>query len=261
MSDAKKRNELIKTIRPEYFQMEERGYMDKIYNKISIYFSFLLIKTKISANQITYLMVLIVFGSSILLVLNNYYLDILFVILFNFSYFLDWCDGDVARYRRYRIKIDDKIVFSESVKGSLIDHIYHEVVVVFPLFFITIRFIMLKNYFYSHIALLSIVFFLLFQVISYLIDLSLYDKLSENNIYSINKKRSSKKAKGVLRPFKLLTSTHILSFFLMYFFSFFILIRELDLYLIFISILYLGRLIYLPIKIYFLAYDDKFKTK
>ncbi len=93
---------------------------DVIVRRISIYFTWLLLHTPLSANQVTVLQIIVGVIGSLLLIPPNYGWNLLGILLLQFGYVLDCCDGEVARYRK-----------QSSVGGVFLDLIGHEIVIPF----------------------------------------------------------------------------------------------------------------------------------
>ncbi|MBU1706410.1 CDP-alcohol phosphatidyltransferase family protein, partial [bacterium] len=91
---------------------------DVIVRRISIYFTWLLLHTPLSANQVTVLQIIVGVIGSLLLIPPNYGWNLLGILLLQFGYVLDCCDGEVARYRK-----------QSSVGGVFLDLIGHEIVI------------------------------------------------------------------------------------------------------------------------------------
>ncbi len=111
------------------------GLLSFCFPRISIYFSKMFIAFNMSANTVSGLMTLFALLTGVLLSFQNYYLHIAAVFSLFFSFTLDWCDGEVARY--YRIK-EGAVTFDQgeninsvnfkskhSFVGNFLDWIYH----------------------------------------------------------------------------------------------------------------------------------------
>ena len=93
---------------------------DVIVRRISIYLTWLLLHTPLSANQVTVLQIIVGVIGSLLLIPPHYGWNLLGIFLLQFGYVLDCCDGEVARYRN-----------QSSVGGVFLDLIGHEIVIPF----------------------------------------------------------------------------------------------------------------------------------
>lgn len=93
---------------------------DKVVRRISIYFTWLLLHTPLSANALTILQTIVGAAGAILLISPEYLTNLLGIFLLQFGYVLDCCDGEVARYRK-----------QASVNGVFLDLIGHEIVIPF----------------------------------------------------------------------------------------------------------------------------------
>ena len=91
---------------------------DVIVRKISIYFTWLLLHTPISANQVTVLQIVVGVIGGLMLMPASYAWNLAGIALLQLSYVLDCSDGEVARYRK-----------QSSVNGVFLDLIGHEIVI------------------------------------------------------------------------------------------------------------------------------------
>ena len=96
---------------------------DVVVRRISIYFTWLILHTPLSANQVTVLQIIVGVIGSFLLIPASYTWNLLGILLLQFGYILDCCDGEVARYRK-----------QSSVGGVFLDLIGHEIVIPFMYF-------------------------------------------------------------------------------------------------------------------------------
>ena len=93
---------------------------DIIVRKISIYFTWLLLHTPLSANGVTLLQISVGVLGSCLLALPEYGYSFAGIAALQLGYVLDCCDGEVARYKS-----------QSSVRGVFLDLIGHEIVIPF----------------------------------------------------------------------------------------------------------------------------------
>ncbi len=91
---------------------------DMVVRRISIYLTWLLLHTPISANGVTLLQILIGVAGGVLLMSADYAVNFAGILLLQLGYVLDCSDGEVARYRN-----------QSSVRGVFLDLIGHEVVI------------------------------------------------------------------------------------------------------------------------------------
>jgi phosphatidylglycerophosphate synthase len=91
---------------------------DVVVRRISIYVTWLLLRTPLTANQVTLLQILVGSAGGILLIPADHAWNLLGIFLLQFGYVLDCSDGEVARYRG-----------QSSVRGVFLDLIGHEIVV------------------------------------------------------------------------------------------------------------------------------------
>ncbi len=113
----------------------------EFYNPIvSIYFTRLFVKLGVSANGVTLLMLLVALCGGVLFAFEDPLLHVIGGLLYVFAYFLDWVDGEVARFDRWReagvVEEDtsdpDKIRMADvcdmrATQGMFLDHVYHYV--------------------------------------------------------------------------------------------------------------------------------------
>jgi len=106
-------------------EFDNNMWLHKIFNKISPYIVKILIKTPITANQVTILS--IIFGA-IGIILITFPNNIIYSLGFFFLYFywlLDLCDGPIARYKQ-----------STSLRGKYLDYFGH--LIIHPFIFLAI---------------------------------------------------------------------------------------------------------------------------
>ena len=75
-------------------------FIDKIYRKISIYVTKLFLYTPITANQVTFLMMLVGILSAVFYIKGEYFYSLFAIFLFHIYILLDFVDGEVAKYRK-----------------------------------------------------------------------------------------------------------------------------------------------------------------
>lgn len=100
---------------------------DVIVRKISVYFTWLLLLTPITANGTTILQGIVGVVGAFLLIYPDYYLCVIGILLLQLGYILDCCDGEIARYYK-----------SSSVNGVFLDLIGHEIVIPMMYFCISV---------------------------------------------------------------------------------------------------------------------------
>jgi phosphatidylglycerophosphate synthase len=100
-------------------------YTEKVTRKVSIYITWVLLHTAISANQISGIMVLTGVAAAIFFLLGTPWFVLVGALLLQLEYLLDNVDGEIARYRQ-----------SSSLTGSYIDGLCHYFIE--PLIFIAI---------------------------------------------------------------------------------------------------------------------------
>lgn len=70
------------------------------FRSFSIYLTWLLLHTKVTPNQVTVFGISLVILAPFLFLLGDYSWTIVGVVLYVFGYALDYCDGEIARYRK-----------------------------------------------------------------------------------------------------------------------------------------------------------------
>lgn len=86
---------------------QSKSFRAKIYRNTSYYFTWLLLKLKFTANQVSALGLILGLLSAVLFATGNYLLFMIASLLFFFSELADYSDGEVARYRTYK-KLPDE---------------------------------------------------------------------------------------------------------------------------------------------------------
>lgn len=75
----------------------EQHWINKLYRKVSIYITWILLQTNITANQITFYNVILAIIASFFISSGNWPIPIILLFLINL---LDHSDGEIARYRK-----------------------------------------------------------------------------------------------------------------------------------------------------------------
>lgn len=91
-----------------------KDFLNKFYYFVSIYFTWLLIKLKLSANNVTILSGICAILGGCLIATDNKSFIFLGLILFHIFAILDMCDGEVARYNK-----------SSHINGQFLDWFMH----------------------------------------------------------------------------------------------------------------------------------------
>ena len=91
-----------------------KDFLNKFYYFISIYFTWILIRLRFTANGVTILSGVIAIIGGYLISIDNRMLIIMGFILFHIFAILDMCDGEVARYNK-----------SSSINGQFLDWFMH----------------------------------------------------------------------------------------------------------------------------------------
>lgn len=75
------------------------NYMAMFFSNLSLRISYLLIRTSVTPNQVTLLSTIIGLIGAATILSANYWFRILGIIIWFVGYILDFCDGEIARYR------------------------------------------------------------------------------------------------------------------------------------------------------------------
>ena len=95
MESISELRKICQTTRPSIF----KDFLNKFYYRFSIYFTWLCILLKLSANQVTIISVLFSILGGILISIGDKNLTIIGFVCFHIFAILDMSDGEVARYR------------------------------------------------------------------------------------------------------------------------------------------------------------------
>ena len=101
-------------------------YMRYVCRSVSIYLTRMLLSTKISANQVSFAMIVTGILSTCFFLFSSTVLFLIGAILMQMWYLLDNMDGEVARYRQYQVTktiITDKS--DSALSGAYYDSINH----------------------------------------------------------------------------------------------------------------------------------------
>ncbi|MBA7649964.1 hypothetical protein ES703_57763 [subsurface metagenome] len=104
-----------------------KRWREKILRLGGTYLSWFFIKLPITANQVTFLMLLVGIISAIMFAVGSYFYSLIGILLFSLYLFIDYADGNVARYKKMC-----------SFKGAYLDIITHIIVNSLVLFCISI---------------------------------------------------------------------------------------------------------------------------
>lgn len=108
----------IKEVREKCsFEDLETNWRSKLLRKYSVYPTWALLQTNVTANKVTFLMFVFGLASIALFTIGNYFSSLVAILFFHFSILLDYCDGAVARYRN-----------TFSFKGVYYDSMHHIIV-------------------------------------------------------------------------------------------------------------------------------------
>ncbi len=125
----------------------------RITRHFSIYLTKLLLYTPITANQISFLTIIISISAGFFFALGNYWNSLIGVFLMQLALILDANDGEIARYRK-----------SASLNGQFVDIISHSVAIPAALIGITIAFS--NNQIYLILGLIAVTFVFLSATVS-----------------------------------------------------------------------------------------------
>jgi hypothetical protein len=96
MESIRDLREICQTTRPAIY----RDFLSQFYYKVSIYFTWILLHLRMSANQVTVFSGMVSVLGGILLASDSPYIVLLGALCFHMFAILDMCDGEVARYRK-----------------------------------------------------------------------------------------------------------------------------------------------------------------
>jgi phosphatidylglycerophosphate synthase len=75
------------------------NYMAMVFSRVSIRLSYLFARTSVTPNQLTTLSTAIAVLACLLIIQPSYWIRLLAIAFWYFGYIVDFCDGDIARYR------------------------------------------------------------------------------------------------------------------------------------------------------------------
>ena len=108
-------SDLKATIQPDP-KKETVWYAKYVIRKISIYFTWVLLHTPLTANQATFIQAALGIAGSALLAFGGYNWSVLALVLIQLGYIFDCIDGEIARYRN-----------KPSINGIFLDSLNHPV--------------------------------------------------------------------------------------------------------------------------------------
>ena len=111
MSVRENISELKQICQYSYLDWEKQPKLYFYIRKVSIYFTWFLLHFALTANQVSILMIAIGLFVSVLFACN--YL-IAAILLLQICILLDFCDGEIARYRK-----------QQTIEGGYLDHVFH----------------------------------------------------------------------------------------------------------------------------------------
>ena len=160
-------NPSIKEIRNKYqYSSSDSWYARIVCRRFSVYFTWLLLRTPITPNQITSLMILIGIVGGIFLGMKGSLNGLIGVLFLQLFLIFDCVDGEIARYKR-----------KFSSKGKLLDLIANDVVfislfsgLIFKIFngnYKIFNFSLSYNPLVTILGISATIFFLLFKLSSY----------------------------------------------------------------------------------------------
>jgi len=110
-------SDLKATIQPDP-KKETVWYAKYVIRKISIYFTWVLLHTPLTANQATFIQAALGIAGSALLAFGGYNWSVLALVLIQLGYIFDCIDGEIARYRN-----------KPSINGIFLDSLNHALVI------------------------------------------------------------------------------------------------------------------------------------
>ena len=184
-------------------KIEEELYLFRIvYLKVSIYLTRLLLRTSITANQVTlFNIILILPGSALLFSFGIPSFSIAGGVLLQSSMLLDTIDGEIARYRMYK----QMRTGHATLVGKILEDMTH---CTFPLVFVGISF-GLYNYFHDAIVFLFSFSIVLSFTLFYVVFESIPFDTTAEKLYRIDKNPMSQHTDEVRVLMLLYTSRRI----------------------------------------------------
>lgn len=108
-------------------KLEDSLFSTFFYRPISLRITYLLIKTNITPNQVTFFSLVLGLISAAIFILGSYFYSILGIIFLNLSFLMDHVDGEIARYKNLKSsfgawfdQITDRIKESSALFGMTI---------------------------------------------------------------------------------------------------------------------------------------------
>ncbi len=98
-----------------------KSFIARQYRKTSYYFTWILLYFHLTANQVSALGIIFGMFSTLFFITNNYYLFMIGSVIFFISVMADYCDGEVARYRKYK-KLPNELY---RLHGGFFDSLNH----------------------------------------------------------------------------------------------------------------------------------------
>ena len=124
-----------------------------VTRRLSIYVTKVLLYTPITANQVSFLMILFSFAAGILFTFNNYWYSLIVILLMQWALNFDANDGEIARYRK-----------TGSLNGQFVDIVAHSIAM--PTAIIGITIANANNLNYVILGLLATTFVILSSTVS-----------------------------------------------------------------------------------------------
>ena len=134
-------------------QVPDPDFRRRVTRYFSIYLTKLLLYTPITANQVSFLTIIISIMSGFFFALGNYSYSLIGIFLMQLALILDANDGEIARYRK-----------SASLNGQFVDIVSHSIAIPAALMGITIAFS--DSLMYLILGLFSITFVFLSSTVS-----------------------------------------------------------------------------------------------
>lgn len=110
--------ELKKIVQKSQVNYKSPWYARKVIRKISVYVTWLLLHTNVTANQVTIMQLIVSLTGIGLLCSADVWIAFVGVFLLHLGYVFDCVDGEIARYRK-----------TQSINGLFLDFVNHEIII------------------------------------------------------------------------------------------------------------------------------------
>ena len=119
--------ESIKELRKICQSKKQPLYMQLVSMKFSIYITKLLLYTRISADYVTVLMMVLIIAGSIFMAFGGLWMIFIGILMIHFTIILDNVNGEVARYNK-----------EDGIIGTFLEQVYHSLAI--PLIFFSLAY-------------------------------------------------------------------------------------------------------------------------